>query len=515
MRNWDVTTLDPTGATIPSTYHSPQDTDGAVFMAANGDDKNDGKSEMSPVKSLNRAVAQCPNKGSINIRGGTYNDNYRNPDGSFKIMNDKFITVQSYLGEPVTFDGGGKLKFLMVCGAKSGTGETAFKGFEITGFIGDWGGSIGNVPLYLGDGSGAVYAVEDLLVHKNSGCGINVSDPRGDLGDARVVRTVFCDNGSDGLTDTGSQKAVKGSGPRADHDNDWWVMHSYFGRNNRNNNQKPYEAGSKVHNNRKVTFFGNIVEDTIGNYGHGLWSDVANIYARYIMNCVRGCGSDGLFDEVGEEAWFISNLVIDCGLEENHANIRVASRKPMIWYNTSVVTREGRNGKKAYLPIEIYDDVRNNLTDGYGADTRDVSMSSNLFSGRGRYSFLMWLYANQPPHAGGGTQPSDFWTPNGHWGPNAWWLDGANMVRWTEKGTNVQYKDPASLQKARGVGGKDIICPDEPFVDHKRFRVKSTSPAYGLGEPLPADVAALLGYKAGQRFPFGYIDCPIPRDLAA
>lgn len=514
MRNWDAPLLDPTGNTIPPTYHAPDDPDSAVFMSMNGDDKNDGRSDMRPVKTLNRAIEVAPNNGTVCFRGGTYNDNYRNADGTYRILANKFLTFTSYLGEPVTFDGANRLHHLLVCGSNAGVGMHAFKGFEITRFVGGWEGQIGDVPLYLGDGQGAWFVVEDMLIHKNGGVGINMSDPRGDLGDCRVNRNVFCDNGSNGMTDTGSQKIKPGTYPTADHDNDLWVSNNYFGRNNLANNQHPYEGGFKLHNNKKVTLFGNIIEDTIGNYGHGGWTDVANNTARYLCNFVRYCGSSGLFDEVGELAWFVSNVLIDNGLETNHANIRVACKHPRIWYNTSVVTGDLIRGKKAYIPIEIYDDVRNIQTDGYGPDTDDVELSSNLFAGGlGRYAFLMYLYSNQPPHAGGGTWPSQFWDSHGHFGPNAWaqMLSNGDIVRWSEKGQDIKYKNFATMQQQKGVGAGQLITNGDPFKDHVSWRTNTTSPLYALGEPLPADIATALGYKAGQRFPFGYIDCPIPK----
>lgn len=514
MRNWDVLTLDPTGKTIPKTYHAPQDPDGVVFMATNGSDSNDGRSETRPVKTLNKAIDLCPNNGTVSIRGGTYNDNYRNADGTYKIVGNKHFTMEAYLGEPVTFDGGGKLRHLMVCGSSIGAGMKAFRGFRITGFAGGWEGKLGDVPLYLGDGNGAWYVIEDMLIDHNQGCGVNLSDPRGDLGDPRVVRCVFADNGSVGLTDTGNMTRKPGTNPTSTHENDLWVAHNYFGRNNKNNNQYAYEAGAKLHNNAKITVFGNIVEDTIGNYGHGLWTDVANRDAHYLCNFVRRCGSDGLFDETGSPtAWFVSNVVVDCGVVTNHAGIRIASQGPKVWYNTSVTTGQtvtlGNASGKGYMPIEIYDDVRNIQTDGYSPDTKDVTLSSNLFVGPGKYNFLMWLYSNQPFHAGGGTWPTDFWK-NGVWSKNAWWSPSGNMVRWTESGSNTQYARPADVQKARGVGGSDIWLPGDPFVDRKAWRVKSSSPAYSVGDGLPADIATALGYKPGQQFPRGYIDCPIP-----
>lgn len=500
MRNWDAVQLDPTGNTIPPTYHAPDDADGCVFMATNGDDKNDGRSEDRPVKSLNRAIDAAPNNGTVCFRGGTYNDCYHDANWNYKILSNKFLTFTSYLGEPVTFDGQNTLPYLIVCGSTAGTGMHAFKGFKVTGYKSGWDGQIGQCPLYLGDGQGAWYAIEDMLFTKNAGVALNLSDPRGDLGDCRVTRCVFTDNGSNGMADTGNMKVHPGVGASSEHVNDLWVTHCYFGRNNQANNQKPYEAGCKAHNNNTITFFGNIVEDTVGNYGHGLWTDVANIHVRFLCNFVRRCGSDGLFTEVGEDGWFISNIVDDCGKAQVHANIRVADRGPRIWYNTSV----GGN-----YPIEIYDDVRNVQTDGYAPDTDNVELSSNLFVGPGKYTFLMWLYANQPPHPGGSTRPSQFFDPPGKWLPNAWYTAGKNMVRWTEGGDN-QYKTPAQIQGARGVGGQDILLAEDPLVDRKKYRVKTSSPAYKMAQPLPADIATLLGYPPGSRFPYGYIDCPIP-----
>lgn len=514
MRNWDVLTLDPTGKTIPATYHSPSDPDGAVFMATNGDDRNDGRSEDRPVKTLNRAIDAAPNNATVCFRGGTYNDNYRNADGTYKILANKWLDFTSYLGEPVTFDGAGRLHHWMVCGSSIGVGTRSFRGFRLTGFAGGWEGTIGDIPLYLGDGQGAVYSVEDMLFDHNQGCGLNFQDPRGDLGDPRIVRCVFTDNGSNGITNTGNMSRTPGKLPSSQHENDLWISHCYFGRNNQANNQKPYEAGAKLHQNAKITMFGNIVEDTVGNYGHGLWTDVANRDARFLCNFVRRCGSDGLFDETGSPtAWFVSNVLVDCGLLENHANIRIASDSPQVMYNTSVVTGETIRGTKACYPIEIYDDVRNITTDGYSPDTKFVNMHSNMFAGGlGRYAFMLYMYSNQPPHTGGGTWPSDFWKSPGHWGRNAWWqmAAGKNYVRWNEKGVDKQYGKPADLQAAKGVGGQDILVTSDPFVDHIKWRLKTTSPAYTLGEPLPADIATALGYTPGQKFPMGYIDCPIP-----
>jgi trimeric autotransporter adhesin len=80
----------PLGTT---SYAAPS---GAVYMATSGSDSNGGTSGR-PVATLARALALAPSGGTVVVRGGTYHQ------GNLAI--NKPVTVQSYPGEAVWFDG--------------------------------------------------------------------------------------------------------------------------------------------------------------------------------------------------------------------------------------------------------------------------------------------------------------------------------------------------------------------------------------------------------------------------
>ena len=95
--------LDPTGKTIPTTnYAIPRDGT-AIFMSTSGNDSNDGKSENTPVKTLNAAVTKAPSGGTIVVRGGLYRDWY-NSNNAVRHIN-KNLTIQAYPNEKPWFTG--------------------------------------------------------------------------------------------------------------------------------------------------------------------------------------------------------------------------------------------------------------------------------------------------------------------------------------------------------------------------------------------------------------------------
>jgi len=96
----DPSTLDASGATIPSTsYAIPS---GSIYMATNGSDNNSG-TITAPVASINKAAALVPDGGTIVMRGGTYRD-WVNTSGALGTIS-KSVTIQAYPGEQVWFDG--------------------------------------------------------------------------------------------------------------------------------------------------------------------------------------------------------------------------------------------------------------------------------------------------------------------------------------------------------------------------------------------------------------------------
>ncbi len=95
--------LDETGSTIPKTnYPIPS---GAIYMATDGNDSNDGKAVTSAVKTLNAAIAKSVAGGTIVVRGGTYRDWYTAGGTSGPAIVSKSLTFQAYPNESPWFDG--------------------------------------------------------------------------------------------------------------------------------------------------------------------------------------------------------------------------------------------------------------------------------------------------------------------------------------------------------------------------------------------------------------------------
>ncbi|WP_375430333.1 right-handed parallel beta-helix repeat-containing protein [uncultured Friedmanniella sp.] len=81
-------TIGTTGYAVPSN---------AVFVSASGSDSSAG-SKAAPVKTVTRAISKTAGGGTVVIRGGSYHEYFIVPPG-------KNITIQSYPGEAVWFDG--------------------------------------------------------------------------------------------------------------------------------------------------------------------------------------------------------------------------------------------------------------------------------------------------------------------------------------------------------------------------------------------------------------------------
>ncbi|RUR03477.1 right-handed parallel beta-helix repeat-containing protein [Labedella endophytica] len=86
-------------ATVGSTsYPVPS---GAVFVSSSATSTGNG-SKGSPYSSVNRAIAAAPNGATLVLRAGTYHE-------SVEVPNGKRLTIQSYPGEAVWFDGAEKV----------------------------------------------------------------------------------------------------------------------------------------------------------------------------------------------------------------------------------------------------------------------------------------------------------------------------------------------------------------------------------------------------------------------
>ncbi len=95
--------LDETGTNLPKTNYSIPA--GAVYMATDGNDSNDGKTTTTAVKSLNAAIAKSAAGGTIVVRGGVYRDWYTAGGSTGPAIVAKSLTFQAYPNESPWFDG--------------------------------------------------------------------------------------------------------------------------------------------------------------------------------------------------------------------------------------------------------------------------------------------------------------------------------------------------------------------------------------------------------------------------
>jgi hypothetical protein len=250
-------------------------------------------------------------------------------------------------------------------------------------------------------------------------------------------------------------------------------------------------AGIKINTSDYAVFRNNTVEN---NNGAGIWLDVGADNATIISNRVANNNGVGIFFEISNTAIIAGNLSIN-----NRQNIYVASSSnARVFNNTSVgggfsfrVAYEGRSPE----PWE----------EGAGATyiTENVVAMNNIFAnGMGLGGPNVMIDTWRPDHPSCPAYTRNFialdYNLYSRVGGGA-----ANLYRWTDPPACYSiFANLSNLRAATGYEGHGIeLTAAQPlFVNAAGgdYRLAAGSPAIGAGQPLPADIAALLGIPFGQ-----------------
>ncbi|CAM3368943.1 DNRLRE domain-containing protein [Corallococcus sp. ZKHCc1 1396] len=245
------------------------------------------------------------------------------------------------------------------------------------------------------------------------------------------------------------------------------------------------QAGVKIAHMNGFTVRNNVFENNLN--GAGFWCDEDCRDGVVVYNVFRN-NKIGVFYEVSDRGIIASNLIYD----NTYAGIQACSSNTKIYNNTLV--------NNAAINIWVYDDSRNEQDkrgSDIGPDTVNVDVSNNILSGGN----ITTLKASRSDNNFTNTGPNTFFSGLDY---NSYYRSGGStksLVNWVDTG-GVNYTSLAAVRTARGWenNGHDIASGGDPFFVNQALRnyvVRSTSPAYNSGRPLPADVAQALGVSAG------------------
>lgn len=320
--------------------------------------------------------------------------------------------------------------------------------------------------------------LENNVFTEMAGAAVSVADSR----EVVVRGNRFVRNGFNGLD-------ANGSSTTGDRD-DILIEDNVFDGNNtelfgEGCSASCASAGSKLAHMNGLTVRDNVFQNT--QEGTGFWCDLDCSRAVITGNVFRNNGGSGLYYEVSDEGIIADNLMVgnaEYGLKSGSADMEIA-------HNTLV-----DNG----TDVLLYDDDRSPGVDGWndvGPDTEDNDFYNNVLVG-GEPPFRAWRTSSSGDNTGPRTflDDMDF---NAYHRPSG---DRDTLIEWREEGSPGRYLSLETFREQTGheEHGQDLTGRRNPlFVDQDAgdYRIRSDSPAYRSGRPLPADVAQALDVEPG------------------
>jgi parallel beta-helix repeat protein len=373
----------------------------------------------------------------------------------------------------------------------SNTNGNTIRGIGIRRYATNEMGGITSSAVYMG-GAGPNKA-EKLVFMENSSGALSMSNP---LPGSYIKSSVFAFNG---YTAAGAN-----GGSSSNTRNDFLMEGNVFNSNNtelfgESCNISCGQANVKLGHMVGFTLRNNIVENGMGD-ASGLWCDLDCRDGVFVNNVVRNNGGSGIFYEVSSGGIIASNLVVG----GKQPGINVASSTTKVYNNTVVNNQFG---------IQVYDDGRAPGYQGWtdiGPNTSNVEVVNNVIYDEPYYLFKT-SEANRDIAVN--TKPSQFYTQFDY---NAYYrVNGQtqNLYNWNENGVAEYFKSSAAFAAAKGWDSHaiDVTSGGDPFFTNLAggdYTIRSSSPAYNSGKPLPADVASKLGIINGQPISRGAITWP-------
>ncbi|SEM60248.1 hypothetical protein SAMN05444354_11983 [Stigmatella aurantiaca] len=333
-----------------------------------------------------------------------------------------------------------------------------------------------NAAVYIG----ATHSLIENCVFTQMAAGSLSIKPQGGV----VRRSVFANNG---FTAIGSNGQTNSSTPGYDG---LLLEENIVNANNTerfgtNCSRSCAQAGVKIAHMNGFTVRHNVFENNLG--GAGFWCDEDCRGGVMVYNISRN-NKIGIFYEVSDTGIIASNLIYG----NTYAGIQSCSSNTKIYNNTLV--------NNAAINIWIYDDARNEADkrgSDIGPDTANVDVSNNILSGGNITTFKASRSDNNSTNTG----PNTFFSGLDY---NSYYRSGGSgksLVNWVDTG-GANYTSLSALKTTHGweSHGHDIATGGDPFFVNQAlhdYTVRSSSPAYQSGKPLPADVAQALGVAAG------------------
>lgn len=349
---------------------------------------------------------------------------------------------------------------------------------------------------YSGTTSAAVYIgatnslVENCVFTRMAAGSLSIK-PQGGV----VRRSVFANNGftavgSNGSTNSGT---VVADGLLLEEN---VVNANNTERFGTNCSRSCAQAGVKIAHMNGFTVRNNVFENNLG--GAGFWCD-EDCRGGVIVNNISRNNKIGIFYEVSDTGIIASNLIYD----NTYAGIQTCSANTKIYNNTLV--------DNAAIDLWVYDDSRNEQDkrgSDIGPDTVNVQVVNNLLSGGNITTFKASRSDNNFTNTG----PNTFFSAMDY---NSYYRSGGtgkSLINWVDTG-GVNYTSLAAMRAAHGweAHGHDLASGGDPFFVNQSLRnyaVRTSSPAYLSGSPLPADVAQVLGVPAGTVTSRGALNWP-------
>lgn len=524
---------------IKDTNYQPPN--GAFYVSPTGKNSNSGKSPSSAWP-LQKALSSAPAGATIVFRGGTYRTS-----GNF----GKKLTLQAYPREKAWLKGSVVVSDWVADGGKWRKDNWKY------GFPRNMGSEYLNPKYPLAGNRDMVYINGQALKQVGDKAKVGPgtfyvdyrgnklyigSNPRGKTVEATAIETgltmwrangstikglgfahyadrgllvgaanvtlennTFAWNGIQGVMTTGNaNNIIRGNtfsyngrgGLRASHADNLLLENNTISHNNIEHFAITWDAnGAKITESDGVVARNNIVEN---NLSTGLWLDKAVTNAKVVHNIARNNDVIGIFFEISHKAIIASNVSHNNGI-----GIMVSNASNAKVYNNTLAN----NNRNLWIKdTKRVNTNRSEVARGVTGKTRDNVIKNNILSNTNGGPFLEAANCDTKERSTMMISAAD---------SNAYYRKSSrspkSVTSWSLGSSNckVKYSSIAAFKSATGFEKRalwiDNTATNPFFVNAERgdYRLKSGSPAINHGEPLPADVAAAIGVKAGVRLNLG------------
>lgn len=352
-------------------------------------------------------------------------------------------------------------------------GPSAIKGIGFRRYASNEYSNTTVAAIYVGGSS--PMTIEHDVFTQNAATGLSVN-----TAGSVVNSSIFAFNGFNGAGYYGHDHSTKQT-------DNFLLENSVFNNNNIENyglncSLSCAAAGIKMSAVLGYTITNNIFENMQGNRGAAAWCDTDCFNGKFIGNLVKNNQLQyGYHYEQDDGGIIAGNVFVNCG----SAGINVSATNTKIWNNT--VINSGVKDPSNAIEIRVYDDTRPLVVS-------NISIGNNVV--------YHTLTSGNVDYFGGGTSstqsPATSWFTTLDY--NSYWRPSSSTILYRFIGaSDIHYNSSTALNAAFSswaAHDQDIVGGSDPFFTNLAggdYTIRSDSPAYHSGGPIPADVASALG----------------------